>query len=643
MKKLINSARFPSHVKRVNLIMKACVVIFFVFVSAISYGQITPANCVQGCTSNDVQIQRAYLSNAAGTILPNNFVCPGSGVASVYLTLELTTKTPRVGVTIFTKIKNFTPPSTIGSEVSGSPISQCFGIALNQPTNKVTFQQPFSWTCGTPVVMTDIFIGWGTGNANFCTGSSFQCPATPSKCYSLPPGSFVAIETPVPQNNSATICSDALGGTTGTFNLNNINVTSSSNVTITWWQDYTAPSTFSNQITTLSGFTTASVTVYAKITSNSDPSVFSVSTVSLTVNQSPNLVITNPAAVCSPNTVNLQAAAVTAGSTLPVGTTLGYFTDAAATTAVATPTAVGAGTYYIKASCGTQPVCSDIKSVTVTVKLTPSNPTVSVIAPNCTTATGTVTVTSPLDGGGVDYEYSNNGGTSYQDAVAFTVAANAGYSITVRNKNGNCVSTGAATGTMNAQPQTPAKPTLCVVQPTLCGPATGSITVLSPTGAGYEYSKDGGTTWQTSTLFSNLAAGSNPGIIAKKDGCISAVASCSEATTCETSRVANTNNTEAVSSAQREPEILRESLVIKAYPNPFNDRVKFVITLPQAGYGTLDVMNVLGQKVKTVFQGQLNAGNQSFEMVLPQARYSTLFYILRVNGKQVTGKLIQRN
>ena len=168
MKKLINSAWFPIHVKRIDHllpVMKVCMIIFFVFVSATSYGQITPANCVQGCTSNDVQIQRAYLSNAAGTILPSNFVCPGSGVASVYLTLELTTKTPRVGVTIFTKIKNFTPPSTIGTEVSGSPISQCFGITLNQPTNKVTFQQPFNWTCGTPIVMTDIFIGWGTGNS----------------------------------------------------------------------------------------------------------------------------------------------------------------------------------------------------------------------------------------------------------------------------------------------------------------------------------------------------------------------------------------------------------------------------------------------------------------------------------------------
>jgi hypothetical protein len=627
---LQNYVKWTNHL---TFTFKTCAFIFFVFVSSRSFAQITPANCTAGCTSNDVQIQRAYLSNAAGTILPSNFVCPGSGTASVYLTLELTTKTPRVGVTIFTKIKTFTPPSTIGAEVSGSPISQCFGITLNQPTNKVTFQQPFNWTCGTAIVMTDIFIGWGTGNTNFCTGSSFQCPATPSKCYSLPPGSFVAIETPVPQNNSATICSDALGGTTGTFNLNNINVTSSSNVTITWWQNYTAPSTFSNEITTLSGFTTASVTVYAKITSNSDPSVFSVSTVTLTVNQSPNLVITNPAAVCSPNTVNLQAAAVTAGSTLPAGTTLGYFTDAAATTAVATPTAVGAGTYYIKAACGTQPVCSDIKSVTVTVKLTPSNPTVSVLAPNCTTTTGTVTVTSPLDGGGVDYEYSNNGG-AYQDAVAFTVAANTAYSISARNKNGLCVSATPASGTMGLQPSTPTF-TVCLVQPTLCA-NSGSVTVNASGGSSFTYKLNSGAP-QASNVFSNLASGSVTSItVINSDGC-SATVSCSSLVE---SCVARTSSRISTSQQIESPV---STTTVKAYPNPFSDRVKFMVTSAEAGNGNLEIYNMMGQKIKTVYQGYIAAGTQTFELSLSKQQVANLVYVLRVGDKKVTGKILQVN
>jgi hypothetical protein len=98
---------------------------------------------------------------------------------------------------------------------------------------------------------------------------------------------------------------------------------------------------------------------------------------------SPVLVITNPAAVCSPSTVDLTAASVTAGSEAG---TLTYFTNSAATNSLANPSAVGAGTYYIKSTntsgCSTvQPVIATVTNPlapSVTIQITTgSNPSCS--------------------------------------------------------------------------------------------------------------------------------------------------------------------------------------------------------------------------------------------------------------------------
>lgn len=112
----------------------------------------------------------------------------------------------------------------------------------------------------------------------------------------------------------------------------------------------------------------------------------SVGNVAITILANPTVVITNPAAVCSPSKVDITLPAVTAGST--PGLTYTYFTDAAGTTVLSNPSAIAlGGTYYIKATNpGTS--CYEIKPVTVTINVCTCTKTPSTGTPSQYTKMG---------------------------------------------------------------------------------------------------------------------------------------------------------------------------------------------------------------------------------------------------------------
>ncbi len=339
--------------------------------------------------------------------------------------------------------------------------------------------------------------------------------------------------------------------------------------------------------------------------------------------------------MCSPATVDITAAAVTAGSTLPAGTTLTYYMDnnnspgTQITSAAAQ--SLGNGKYWIKATTGTTPECSNTKSVIVTVNTTPAAPQATITQPNCSVSTGTIVITSPL-GAGITYSIN---GVNYQSSATFSNVAPGTYNVTA--KSNNCTSS-ATSKTISSAPAAAVAPLLCILQqPDLCGNSTGSLRVTYPTGAGYQYSKDNGANWQTNTDFTGLAAGSNPSIIVKNaDGCISTATSCSSADpTCLSSTTLKTSiTTENVTTSQT---------TVKAYPNPFSDKVRFELTSPVSGKGNLEVYNMMGQRVKTIYQGFISAGTQTFELNLPTRQIASLIYVLRIGDKKISGKLLQIN
>ena len=127
------------------------------------------------------------------------------------------------------------------------------------------------------------------------------------------------------------------------------------------------------------------------------------STIGTTTDQP--LSITNPAPTCAPGTVDITAAAVTAGST--TGLTYTYFTDAAGTQTYATPTAATNGTYYIvgttAAGCASapMPVVVTVRTGATAIAVTPTNA-------GCGASNGSVTL-GAVTGGVAPYQYNFNG------------------------------------------------------------------------------------------------------------------------------------------------------------------------------------------------------------------------------------------
>jgi hypothetical protein len=278
--------------------------------------------------------------------------------------------------------------------------------------------------------------------------------------------------------------------------------------------------------------------------------------------------------------------------------------------------------------------CTSASSTAITPapRTTPVAPVLSKVD-NCD---GTTSITAK-DGSGNIITASqltwSNGATTNPISVSTTTSVTATRTVNLCT-SGNSNTITPAPGT------TPSKPIVSITEPSLCGSATATLTVTNPVvNATYTVTQSTGgfnptpVKYASGTLsFTGLKAGFGFSIIATMDG------SCPSGTTdCDHLSSVTERSIDAV------PTVQNEAITVKAYPNPFNDRVKFVINSPAAGNGSLEVYNVMGQRVKTVYQGRINAGNQSYELVIPKKQQETLIYILRVDGKKVTGKLLQLN
>lgn len=159
------------------------------------------------------------------------------------------------------------------------------------------------------------------------------------------------------------------------------------------------------------------------------------------------------------------------------------------------------------------PPADPCSGVTVSISTSQSAPTTG-------QSNGSITVTATPNG---TYTYSINNG-AYQASNIFNNLAAGTYTIKAKNADG-CESA-VSTVTLSAgNPCNGINITLTSVTTfaDVCPTANnGSITLTAGGSSGYTYSKDGGTTFQASNVFSNLAAGNYPVVVKDVNGCTKA-------------------------------------------------------------------------------------------------------------------------
>ncbi|MDD3004450.1 T9SS type A sorting domain-containing protein [Flavobacterium sp.] len=248
----------------------------------------------------------------------------------------------------------------------------------------------------------------------------------------------------------------------------------------------------------------STTTIYtATVTTNESCSTSSNLTV--TVNELPTIITVNQTALCNNATVDLTASSVTTGSSSNL--TFTYFTNAAGTTVVSNPTAVGVGTYYIKGTNASG--CSSMAQVTVTqpelLEASISNP-IPVSCNGGTNGSATVAVT----GGTAPYAYLWNNGV---ETAAITNVAAGTYDVVVTDANG-CTANASVTIT---------SPTLLEASisnpiPVSCNGGTNGSATVAVTGgtAPYTYLWNNGV--ETAAI-TNVAAGTYDVVVTDANGC----------------------------------------------------------------------------------------------------------------------------
>ncbi|WP_276504945.1 gliding motility-associated C-terminal domain-containing protein, partial [Terrimonas pollutisoli] len=260
---------------------------------------------------------------------------------------------------------------------------------INQVNNIITLNKSITnATCTVMDGSINLIVNGGSSPYSYAWTGPSGYTATTDDLTGLAPGNYSVVVTDA---NGCSATTEAVVGQTdlapnvvtsdislcSPANLTDPSVTAGSDngLTYTYWLNAAATNPVANPQAVLAG------TYYIKGTNAFG--CYSIKPVTVTIESSPVFVVTNPASVCEPATVDLTAPAITAGSDPRL--TYTYWMDQATTIPLTNPQTVNtSGTYYIKASAVGG--CNFVKAVEVVVTVTKGEksvryPTITV-APN---------------------------------------------------------------------------------------------------------------------------------------------------------------------------------------------------------------------------------------------------------------------
>lgn len=301
--------------------------------------------------------------------------------------------------------------------------------------------------------------------------------------------------------------------------------------------------------------------------------------------------------------------------------------------------------------CDISPKCGQPADIVITPLLTAKATTVA----SCdNVSTGSITVTpsggtSPYD---IVIKLGSTTVATYTNVTApqtKTGLAAGTYTISVTDAaDPACTYTFTAVVGSKACCVAPPKPVVCETPASLCGDGKASLTISNAVVGDTYYLTQGSTTTSkvaaSSTLtFTGLTPGAGFSVYGEdvKNGttCKGAAATCADLTGTCSAQAAVVSNNSSIQTQEVKLESPKTNVI--AAPNPFNDRIRFSLQSEVSGRGSLDLYNMLGQKVNTVFQGYVQKGiPKTVEYSVPGPLRSTLIYVFRVGEQKVTGKLL---